>query len=57
MAFEFPVKADNTPDDFQYMLGDSLLVASLVETDTNLKKVYLPKGQWYEVNLNLIILF
>lgn len=40
---------------FQYMLGENLLVAPVVNSNDRFKKLYLPKGRWYDLNDNQII--
>ncbi len=37
---------------FQYMIGENLLVAPVVTSTDKTKKLYLPKGNWYDWNNN-----
>ena len=34
--------------DDQYMLGDSLMVAPLTESDNGKRRVYIPEGSWQD---------
>lgn len=49
MAYEFPndTTADNM--EFQYMLGDNLLVAPIENEGQTDKLIYLPEGEWIDL--------
>lgn len=49
MAYEFP--GDTTADDmeFQYMLGENLLVAPIENEGQTDKLIYLPEGEWIDL--------
>lgn len=47
MFFERPDSADYPQIDDQFMLGDSLLVAPILERDARSRDVVLPPGDWY----------
>ena len=49
MAYEFP--GDTTADDmeFQYMLGENLLVAPIENEGQTEKLIYLPEGEWIDL--------
>lgn len=49
MDFPMDFKTLNLSD--QYMMGDNLLVAPLLD-DTGKRKVYFPAGGWYNFNTN-----
>lgn len=49
MDFPMDAKTQNLSD--QYMMGDNLLVAPLLD-DTGKRKVYFPAGAWYNFNTN-----
>ena len=38
----------------QFMIGDNLLVAPILKEDENLKKLYLPEGNWIRVDDNKV---
>jgi alpha-glucosidase len=40
---------------FQYMIGENLLVAPVVTSTDKTKKLYLPEGNWYDWNNNKTI--
>jgi len=40
---------------YQYMLGENLLVAPVLNSFDKFKKLYLPKGKWYDVDENKIV--
>lgn len=40
---------------FQYMLGENLLVAPIINSSDRFKKLYLPKGKWYDWNNNNVV--
>ena len=48
--YEKDVNVINIED--QYMFGDNLLVAPLLEENQNIRKVYLPEGEWYDLFTN-----
>jgi oligosaccharide 4-alpha-D-glucosyltransferase len=52
LYYQFPTdtKASNIGDEF--MWGDALLIAPVVEKGQKFRNVYLPKGEWYERNLS-----
>ncbi|MEW6702342.1 MAG: glycoside hydrolase family 31 protein, partial [Bacteroidota bacterium] len=39
---------------FQFMIGENLLVAPVVTSTDTFKKLYLPQGKWFDWNNNLI---
>jgi alpha-glucosidase len=45
LVYQFPSDPNCLDESFDYMLGDSLLVASVTAPSTHLRKVYLPAGQ------------
>lgn len=47
MAYAFPGEA--SAQEFQYLFGDSLLVAPVTTPEALEQKVYLPKGGWYDL--------
>ena len=47
MEYEFPNQGFETVTD-QFMLGDSILVAPVLEKDVLTRKVKLPHGEWYD---------
>ncbi|TAH75063.1 MAG: hypothetical protein EWM47_00720, partial [Anaerolineaceae bacterium] len=47
MAYSFPGQVTNDKYQYQYMFGDSLLVAPLVDVTKKMIDVYLPEGNWY----------
>jgi len=46
MFLEFPEDSETLKCEYQYMLGDELLVAPVVEEGATSKDVYFPKGAW-----------
>ncbi len=40
---------------YQFMLGENLLVAPVLNSFDKFKKLYLPEGKWYDINENKII--
>ncbi|MEJ5352046.1 MAG: glycoside hydrolase family 31 protein [Melioribacteraceae bacterium] len=40
---------------YQFMIGDNLLVAPVLNSFDNFKKLYLPEGKWYDINENKIV--
>jgi len=42
----------STDAQYQFMVGENLLVAPVVSSTENFKKLYLPKGRWYDWNNN-----
>ena len=49
MAYEFPGDATAAQMEFQYMLGDSLLVAPIENEGQTSKLIYLPEGEWIDL--------
>jgi alpha-glucosidase len=49
MVYEFPHDPRCRTESFDFMLGKSLLVASVLEPNTRIREVYLPTGTgWYD---------
>ncbi len=48
LYIEFPDDPGSWRVEDQYLLGSSLLVAPLLEADTNARNVYLPPGEWID---------
>lgn len=48
MAYEYPDDATAAAMEFQYMLGDSLLVAPIENEGQTEKLLYLPSGEWID---------
>lgn len=49
LVYQFPEDANCRAESFDFMLGDQLLVASVVEKGQRERAVYLPKGcDWYD---------
>ena len=53
LYYQFPndIKAINIGD--QFMWGDALLIAPVIEKGQKFRNVYLPKGVWYEKHLGI----
>ena len=49
LVYGWPEDATAAVCDDEFMLGDSLLVAPLLEENATGRKVYLPSGQWYSL--------
>lgn len=49
MAYEFPGDTTAAQMEFQYMLGDSLLVAPIENEGQTEKLIYLPEGEWIDL--------
>jgi len=49
MALAFPEDPTARGLDDQYMLGDALLVAPILEPGTSERRVYLPAGEWFDL--------
>jgi alpha-D-xyloside xylohydrolase len=47
MVMEFPQDSNLWAIDDQFMLGDQILFAPVLERDTNERKVIFPAGKWY----------
>jgi alpha-glucosidase len=50
MSLEFPEDKQCENLNSQFMFGAELLVAPVFEEGASLKKVYLPKGEWFDFN-------
>jgi alpha-glucosidase (family GH31 glycosyl hydrolase) len=48
LFFEWPSDARVWDFPFQYLLGDDMLVAPVVEPDAERSEVYLPEGEWVD---------
>ena len=48
LFFEFPTDETSWMIEDEYMFGSNLLVAPLLETGKNARKVYLPGGKWFD---------
>ena len=48
LLFDFQNDATARETDDQYLLGDSLLVAPIMQPGRIARRVYLPKGTWYD---------
>ena len=46
LSFEFPKDKDVHRKPYQYMFGDNILVAPIVEPEISELEVYLPAGEW-----------
>ena len=49
MAYEFPGDATAANMEFQYMLGENLLVAPIENEGQTEKLIYLPEGEWIDL--------
>jgi len=47
MAYVFPHQGYDAIDE-QFMLGDSILVAPVIQRNAKIKEVFLPKGKWLD---------
>ncbi len=54
LYYQFPAdtKASNIGDEF--MWGDALLIAPVLEKGQKFRTIYLPKGEWYDMQKNTI---
>lgn len=48
LAWNWPNDSKVHSLDYEYMFGDALLVAPVVEKDARSRKVYLPEGKWVD---------
>jgi len=48
LAMEFPNDERVCAETFEYMLGANMLIAPVVEEGQQLRKVYLPEGEWVD---------
>ncbi len=48
MFLEYPADPETKNLGTQFMLGEELLVAPVIEEAAAVKRVYLPKGKWYD---------
>ncbi len=46
LLLQFPKDTTTYTCEYEYMLGDALLVAPVIEEGATVRKVYLPEGQW-----------
>ncbi|WP_099224565.1 TIM-barrel domain-containing protein [Listeria costaricensis] len=49
MAMDYPDDVDTKGLDEQYMFGDNLLVAPVMESGQTTKEIYLPEGEWIDL--------
>ena len=49
MAYEYPDDSTAATMEFQYMLGENLLVAPIENEGQNEKLIYLPEGEWVDL--------
>lgn len=49
LAIEFPTDQEGYKIDDQFMLGNALMVAPVLEDYVTERKVYLPQGVWYDL--------
>lgn len=49
MAYEFPNDTSAATVEFQYMLGENLLVAPIENQGQTSKLIYLPEGEWIDL--------
>ena len=47
LAYEYPQDAEGLLWEDEFLLGESLLVAPLLEEGQSVRSVYLPQGSWY----------
>ena len=52
MVMDYPYDLEVRTIDDQYMFGDDLLVCPLTREDEKTRKLYLPKGTWYDFFTN-----
>lgn len=50
MMLEFPEDRECENLSSQFMFGSELLVAPVLEEGASVKKIYLPKGEWFDFN-------
>ena len=50
MILEYPDDPESIKAESQFLIGEELLVAPVVERGAQLKKVYLPEGEWISFN-------
>lgn len=55
MLFEQPERADFQHIDDQFMLGDHLLVAPIIERSARSRSVVLPDGNWYPLGKGVVV--
>ena len=48
LVLEFPDEAEALRQDYQYLLGNELLVAPVVEPNATTRQVWFPPGTWYD---------
>ena len=48
LVFEFPSDERGYSVDSEFMLGDALLIAPVLEDYISVQKVYLPEGKWFD---------
>ena len=48
LAFEYPDDGNFVRNETQFMFGDDLLIAPVLQPDQTKREVRLPKGEWYD---------
>lgn len=48
LFFEFPEDKNTFNLSDQFMIGDNVLIAPILQPDTNHRSVYLPEGSWFD---------